>query len=87
MPKTGKAKKTASRSTSDASLEVTKHSIKVTGKRPVLWAVAVVFALGTVFILINEVRPEFSASVYGNNGIAIGQARDLTISHDAKESK
>lgn len=85
--KASKAKKRSLQNRTEDSMKVTRRLVEITGIRAILAALAVVFSLGMIYILRSEGKPGVNAQVYGNYGVAIGQARDVTVNHGMKESK
>lgn len=87
MAKVKKTKTKKPNNQSTETLEITRRSIRTTGKRNALVVVAGIVIIGFTLIVANYGKPTITASVSGNNGTAIGQARDVTINNGNKESK
>lgn len=83
--KNRKTKKPGSKHTE--TLEITKRSIKATGMRTAALVVATALALGATYIFVKYGKPTVTTSVQGDNGIAIGKARDVTVNNGTKEDK
>ncbi|WP_139248321.1 hypothetical protein [Janthinobacterium lividum] len=69
------------------TLEVTRRSIRTTGIRTAVLVVVALVILGIAYIFVNFGRPTTTNFISGDNGTAIGQARDVTISNGPKESE
>ena len=87
MAKAEKYKSRKSARRSNDSLEITKHSVKTTGTRATKMVVAATVALGCAYLFVSYGKPAVTASVSGSNGIAIGQARDVTVNNGSNEAK
>lgn len=71
----------------DETLEITRRSVKVTGRRTATLVIAAILVLGLTYLIVKDARTSVSATVSGNNGTAIGQARDVTINNGGKEAE
>jgi ferric-dicitrate binding protein FerR (iron transport regulator) len=69
------------------TLEITGRSVKATGRRTAALAIAAIVILGLTYLAVKDGRTTVSATVSGNNGTAIGQARDVTVNNGSKEAK
>ena len=69
------------------TLELTKRSIKATGIRTTVLVVTAAVILGITYIFVSLSKPNVTNFISGNNGIAIGQARNVTVDNGQKESE
>jgi ferric-dicitrate binding protein FerR (iron transport regulator) len=82
-----KAETKRARGQGTETLEITRRAIKANGIRTAALVVAAAAALGFAYILVSFGRPTVTTSASGDNGTAIGQARDVTVNNGVKEDK
>lgn len=69
------------------TIEFTGRSVKATGRRTAALTIAAAVALGLTYLIVKDGTTTVSAAASGNNGTAIGQARDITVNNGSKEAK
>jgi hypothetical protein len=82
-----KSKKRKRKGVVAETLEITGRSVKATGRRTAALTIAAIVVLGLTYLIAKDARTTVSANVSGNNGTAIGQARDVTVNNGNKEAK
>lgn len=80
-----KPKKRKQLGTTGESLEITRRSVNISGKRTTALAFVAAVALGLTYLVLRDGSTVISAS--GNNAMAIGQAGNVTVNNGDKGAK